>query len=195
MDVEHRVQLIALFREFVDVFTWLPSDMPGDDETWIIQVDGASNKGRKGVGVLLHVPDGVHISYLLKLEFEAMNNVAEYDALIAGLRLALSMAAKKVVVQSGSHVVVNQVNDKCATIAEYLVMYSDRDGTLPTDKNEARHLKHETTTYALVAGELFRRSYYSETLARCIEEPMIAYVIRKRHPIQPLLWYGSSSTH
>jgi ribonuclease HI len=51
----------------------------------------------------------VTLSY--KLEFETTNNIAEYEALVLGLRAAKDMAIDKLVVFGDSELVVNQVKD------------------------------------------------------------------------------------
>jgi hypothetical protein len=57
-------------------------------EPWILSVDGASNLRGSGVGVVLEGPDGVMIEQSLRFAFRASNNQAEYEALIAGMKLA-----------------------------------------------------------------------------------------------------------
>jgi ribonuclease HI len=45
----------------------------------------------------------------LRLEFRTTNNEAEYEAIIAGLRLALELGAESVEVQSDSQVIVGHI--------------------------------------------------------------------------------------
>ena len=54
---------------------------------------------------------GHKIHYALRFRFQASNNVAEYEALIAGLRLAKELRVRNLKVYSDSQLVVNQVND------------------------------------------------------------------------------------
>lgn len=51
-------------------------------------VDGSYNEQGSGVGVVIRNPDGVKVSYVVKFEFQVMNNQAEYEAFIIGLTLA-----------------------------------------------------------------------------------------------------------
>jgi ribonuclease HI len=44
-----------------------------------------------GTGLLLISPLGVHIRYVIRLHFAASNNVAEYKALVNGLRIAVKL--------------------------------------------------------------------------------------------------------
>lgn len=47
--------------------------------------DGAVNQDGNGIGVLLITPEGSHIPLAIKLNFEATNNMAEYEACITGM--------------------------------------------------------------------------------------------------------------
>ncbi|GMH25257.1 hypothetical protein Nepgr_027100 [Nepenthes gracilis] len=84
--------------------------LPGGAPEWTLHVDGSSTDNGNGAGVILTTPDGFEIKYSLKLDFSATNNVAEYEALLAGLRLTKECSAKRLVVHSDSELIVNQVN-------------------------------------------------------------------------------------
>jgi ribonuclease HI len=60
--------------------------------------DGASSKEGVGAGVFFLSPAQETISLSYKLEIEATNNVAEYEALVLGLRAAKEMGIQEVVV-------------------------------------------------------------------------------------------------
>ncbi|PNX58617.1 gag-pol polyprotein, partial [Trifolium pratense] len=62
---------------------------------WTLSVDGASNVRGSGAGVVLEGPDGVMIEQSLRFAFKASNNQAEYEALIAGMKLAKDMEVKE----------------------------------------------------------------------------------------------------
>lgn len=55
-------------------------------------------------------PEGHHLCGAIHLDFKATNTNAEYEALIAGLRLALEMKIENLNVFSGSMLVMYQVN-------------------------------------------------------------------------------------
>jgi ribonuclease HI len=44
-----------------------------------------------GAGLLWISPLGVHMRYIIWLHFPASNNVAEYEALVRGLRIAVEL--------------------------------------------------------------------------------------------------------
>ena len=50
-----------------------------------------------------------------KLEYEATNNVAEYEALLLGLQTANNMNTKSLKVLGDSELVVRQVRNQCQT--------------------------------------------------------------------------------
>ena len=53
--------------------------------------DGASTQSLAGAGVVLISPfkENIHLSY--KLEFKTTNNIAEYEALLLGVKAAKEM--------------------------------------------------------------------------------------------------------
>jgi ribonuclease HI len=53
--------------------------------------DGSLMKTGAGAGLLFISPLGVHMRYVIRLHFPASNNVAEYEALITGLRIAIEL--------------------------------------------------------------------------------------------------------
>ena len=53
--------------------------------------DGASSKDSVGVGVVFISPSRDVTTLSFKLEFETTNNIAEYEALVLGLRVAKDM--------------------------------------------------------------------------------------------------------
>ena len=63
-----------------------------------------------GAGVVLVSPEGHKLSSAIHFSFKAINNDAEYEALINGLQLALEMKVEKLNMFSDSSLVVFQVN-------------------------------------------------------------------------------------
>ncbi|KAM2295070.1 hypothetical protein ACFX1S_034915 [Malus domestica] len=76
------------------------------------------------VGLVLTTPDKVAIEYALHFKFKASNNEAEYEALLAGLRLAKHFGVKQIDIFNDSQLVVNQVTNnfdaKDSSMAAYL---------------------------------------------------------------------------
>ena len=66
---------------------------------------------KKGVdmGLVFVSPLGVHMRYMVRLHFPSSNNVAEYEALINGLRIAIELGIQRLDIRGDSQLVVNQV--------------------------------------------------------------------------------------
>ena len=74
-----------------------------------LTVDGSSNVNRASIALVLTSPEGYLIQQAIHCGFKAMNNKAEYEALIAGLNFAKDMGIKKLDIHSDSQLVVNQL--------------------------------------------------------------------------------------
>lgn len=57
-------------------------------QIWKLYFDGSSSREGLGVGIVLISPSDETINLSYKLEFETTTNIAEYEALILGLRAA-----------------------------------------------------------------------------------------------------------
>jgi ribonuclease HI len=79
-----------------------------------LHVDGASrgNPGEAGFGIYVTAPDGSEVASLFGYLGEATNNVAEYQALLHGLRFALARGASTVEVFSDSELLVRQLEGR-----------------------------------------------------------------------------------
>ena len=76
---------------------------------WKVFVDGASGALEAGARIVVITPKGIKLEHSFTLGFKASNNEAEYEALLAGLRVVSNLGAKEVEIYSDSHLVVNQV--------------------------------------------------------------------------------------
>ena len=76
---------------------------------WNLYVDGAANQRGSGVGLVLVSPEKITIEKSFRLNFSAMNNEAEYEALLKGMQMVQKLEGKAVRVFSDSRLVVGQV--------------------------------------------------------------------------------------
>ncbi|KAK0575700.1 hypothetical protein LWI29_005397 [Acer saccharum] len=90
---------------------------------WQLRVDGSSNTHGSGAGVVLTTPEGDSIECALRFDFKATNNQAEYEALIAGLKISTVLGADEVEIFNDSQVVVNQVLDEYQAKDESMITY------------------------------------------------------------------------
>jgi ribonuclease HI len=72
--------------------------------------DGSLKLDGGGGGVLLISPRGEQLKYVLQILWDESNNEAEYEALLHGLRLVISLGIKRLLAYSDSLLVVQQVN-------------------------------------------------------------------------------------
>ena len=95
------------------------TDLP----TWRLSVDGAANAQGSRAGLILTSPEGIDIEYVLRFRFQASNNEAEYEVVIAGLNLAHSMEVDQLEVCSDSQLVVRQIEDTYKAKGEKMILY------------------------------------------------------------------------
>uniref|UniRef100_A0A2N9H5N8 Uncharacterized protein n=1 Tax=Fagus sylvatica TaxID=28930 RepID=A0A2N9H5N8_FAGSY len=96
---------------FIAEFTqpWKDEGELEEGEAWTVNIDGSSTKEMSGAGVVLVSPEKDKFEYALQLRFCATNNEAEYEALLAGLKLAKSVEIENLTVKSDSQLIVGQV--------------------------------------------------------------------------------------
>ncbi|XP_074373571.1 uncharacterized protein LOC141713906 [Apium graveolens] len=78
-------------------------------KAWVLYVDGSSTSSSGGAGVILISPEGFKIQQALKFSFPVTNNVAEYEALLAGLRLAIELEVKILEIFGDSQLIEKQL--------------------------------------------------------------------------------------
>ena len=77
---------------------------------WTVYVDGSWCAEGGGAGAVIESPDGARTMFAARLEFNATNNIAEYEALLLGLRKARAAGARRVMVKSDSQLVAGHVD-------------------------------------------------------------------------------------
>jgi hypothetical protein len=79
-------QIIADFFADWEEHQYLPPAL--DSTYWRMNFNGSKMLGGLGAGVVFTSPKGDKLQYVLQIHFRASNNVAEYKALVHGLKLA-----------------------------------------------------------------------------------------------------------
>jgi ribonuclease HI len=85
--------------------------------------DGALNLEGAGAGVLLISLQGEQLKYVLQIHYKASNNNAEYEAMINGLRIAVSLSIKRLLAFGDSKVVIEQVNKEWDCVKDIMDAY------------------------------------------------------------------------
>jgi hypothetical protein len=73
---------------------WTPSQSSSEDKKqpeWTIYCDGAWSFAGAGAAAIITSPSGIKIKYAARLEFQCTNNIAEYEAILLGLRKAKAL--------------------------------------------------------------------------------------------------------
>ena len=84
-----------------------------------LMIDGGS------AGVLFISPKGEQLKYVFQILFKVSNNEVEYEALLHGLRLAVSLSIKRLLVYGNSLLVVQQVNKEWDVNKDTMDAYVD----------------------------------------------------------------------
>ncbi|GKB45991.1 reverse transcriptase domain-containing protein [Tanacetum coccineum] len=94
------------------------------ENAWKLFTDGASSSDGSRAGLMVESPEGKEYTYALRFEFETTNNKAEYEALLAGLRIAKEMEIRELTIFVDSQLVANQVKGlfeaRQPTIKQYI---------------------------------------------------------------------------
>jgi ribonuclease HI len=73
--------------------------------------------------VFLISPQGEQLKYVLQIHYKASNNGVEYEALIHGLRIAVSLGIKRLLAFGDSKVIIEQVNKEWDCVKDTMDAY------------------------------------------------------------------------
>nr|GEX46521.1 reverse transcriptase domain-containing protein [Tanacetum cinerariifolium] len=102
-DIHYRPRTLVKGQILVDFVVKRPEDDSPDTpikdneellDLWILFTDGSSCVDGFGADLIIMNPEGIEFTYALRFRFDATNNEAEYEALIAGLWIAEQMGVK-----------------------------------------------------------------------------------------------------
>ncbi|GJZ91538.1 reverse transcriptase domain-containing protein [Tanacetum coccineum] len=174
-------------------------------EPWTLFTDGSSCLEGSGAGLILTSPEGEEFTYALRFEFDASNNEAEYEALVAGLQIAEQMGVKNLIAKVDSRLVENQINglyqakeqsmtqylEKAKTLINNFKMFSIEQVPRSENKKAGALSKIASTSFAYLTKQVL-----VETLKRkSIEEREILIVVEEGHFwMTPLIEYPAEGT-
>jgi ribonuclease HI len=168
-------QVLADFvAEWVD--TQLPA-APIQPELWTMYFDGSLMKTGAGVGLLFISPLEKHLRYVLRLHFPVSNNVAEYEALVNGLRIAIELGVRCLDARGDSQLVIDQVMKNSHCRDPKMEAYCDEVRRLE-DKFYGLELNHIARRYNETADELAKiasgwTTVPSDVFSRDLHQPSI----------------------
>ena len=80
-----------------------------DQEYWTMYFDGSLMKRGAVLGLVFVSPLGVRMRYMVRMHFPSSTNMAEYEALINGLCIAIKLGIRWLDVRGDSQLVIDQV--------------------------------------------------------------------------------------
>ncbi|XP_024016289.1 uncharacterized protein LOC112089766 [Eutrema salsugineum] len=125
-DIEYKNRTSAKSQVLADFLIELPKEFVVEQqppELWILHVDGSSSHRGSGVGIRLKSPSGEILKQSFRLEFPASNNESEYEALLAGLRLAKGLGVRHLHAFCDSQLVASQLSGEYTTKNERMDAY------------------------------------------------------------------------
>jgi ribonuclease HI len=139
--------------------------------------DGSLMKIGAGAGLLFISPLGKHLRYVLRLHFPASNNVAEYEALVNGLRIAIELGVRRLDARGDSQLVIDQVMKNSHCRDPKMEAYCD-EVRLLEDKFYRLELNHVARRYNETADELAkiasgRTTVPSDIFSQDLNQPSI----------------------
>ncbi|XP_078180791.1 uncharacterized protein LOC144574657 [Carex rostrata] len=90
---------------------------------WKVYFDGAVNKHGKGVGAVLESLWGSKYPASTKIQFECTNNMAEYEACVLELKMALEQNVTHLLVFGDSLLIISQIKGELKTKDKKLISY------------------------------------------------------------------------
>jgi ribonuclease HI len=128
IDYVHRssIQSQALADFIAD---WTPGaqekEINKDGEAWTVFCDGSWGTFGAGAAVVLVAPSKVRTCYTAKLDFSCTNNIAEYEALLLGLRKLRAMGIRRAILKTDSQVISGHIDKSSKARDPKLEKYLD----------------------------------------------------------------------
>jgi ribonuclease HI len=135
---------------------WTNTQLPPPQiqaKCWTLYFDGSVMKTGAGADLLFVSPLGEHMRYPVRLHFPASNNMAEYEALLYGLKIAIEIGVKRLDVRGDSQLVIDQVMKNASCHDDKMEAYCKAVLALE-DKFYGIELNHVPRRYNEEADEL-----------------------------------------
>jgi ribonuclease HI len=164
------------------VAEWMDTQLPPPQiqaECWTLFFDGSVMKTGAGAGLLFVSPLGEHMRYAVRLHFPASNNMAEYEALLCGIKIAIELGVKRLDVRGDSQLVIDQVMKNASCHDDKMEAYCKAVRALE-DKFYGIELNHMPCQYNEEADELAkiasgRITVPPNVFARDVAQPSVVF--------------------
>jgi hypothetical protein len=108
---------------------WTPGaqgeEVTKDAEAWTVFCDGSWGTFGAGAAAVLVAPSKVRTCYAARLDFSCTNNIAEYEALLLGLRKLKAMGIRRAILKTDSQVISGHVDKSSKARDPKLEKYLD----------------------------------------------------------------------
>lgn len=162
-DISFQPRAAIKSQALADFITeWTEEQQPGEKLNsihWHLFFDGSLMTTGAEAGAVLISPNREQLHYVLQLHFPASNNMAEYEALLHDLRIAIPLGICRVLVKGDSQLVVSQVmkdwncsDDKMASYCQEVRKLKDK-----FDFIELTHISRDDNTEADILARLGSR--------------------------------------
>nr|XP_025623573.1 uncharacterized protein LOC112715921 [Arachis hypogaea] len=180
-DIQYEPRKTLKSQVLADFISEMTNDTQYTEVSWSMHVDGASNKEGSGAGILLMEGNKVVAEQSLRFHFNASNNQAEYEALLAGLKLALQLQVPRITVYCDSSLVVYQIKGEFQ-IPDWRTPFLDyiNTGTMPKDEPNLPLFRRRASFYTVLGNTLYRRGH-SQPLLKCISNKEAEEVMAETH--------------
>jgi ribonuclease HI len=118
--------------------------------------DGSKLLHGSGAGVTLKSPKGDELSYVLQIHFPTTNNIAEYEALLHGLRVAKEIGVQHIMCYRDSDLVAQQVAGTYKARNEVMAAYKDEVDEMAKSflGYDIKHIRREDNMVANTLSKL-----------------------------------------
>ena len=123
---------------------------------WGQYMDGSSNENGSKAGLMLINPENHCISSALRFTLRVSNNQAEYEALLAGLRLARELQVDSLQIFSDSKLVVSQISGELQARDDRMETYMEKVKVESQNftRHEVKHIDCEDNSNADALAKL-----------------------------------------
>jgi len=157
-DIHYESRNALKAQVFADFLAEMTFPMEENTKGWTVFVDGSSNSKESDAGIIAENGECMVVEISLGLSFPVTNNTAEYEAFLAGLRIAKDLGSHKIRIFTDSQLVASQVTGDYQVREEHLQQYVQL--VLEKMKEfktvEVTHVLHEQNTRADILSKLTR---------------------------------------
>nr|GEV64074.1 reverse transcriptase domain-containing protein [Tanacetum cinerariifolium] len=176
-DIQYRPRTSVKGQILADFIVERPEDDAPDTpmkdreelpDPWILFTNGSSCIDGSEAGLIITNLEGMKFTYALRFRFNATNNEAEYEALIASLRIARQMGVQNLQANVDSKLVANQVNG----------IYIAKESSMIRGENKKANAlsKISSTSFA----HLSKQVLVEELRGKAIDEKEILAVVEEQ---------------